>query len=118
MVSIPYRNNQNETLFGDVEEVIVKFPSLIGTIKTGESALKDVVKYLLFPSLIGTIKTLPFEESFQGNSLFPSLIGTIKTGFGACNSREKNGVSIPYRNNQNFVMFWGVLGQDPSFHPL
>ena len=61
---------------------------------------------LVFQSLIGTIKT-NFEKFLQllNDTQFQSLIGTIKTSIDQYLMKRIEEVSIPYRDDKNYIFF-------------
>ena len=58
-----------------------------------------------FQSLIGTIKTFESRSFENIRQMFQSLIGTIKTISHTSKCEEQSIVSIPYRDDKNFIFF-------------
>ncbi len=101
-VSIPHRQDKNYIKLELTPET-EGFQSLIGRIKTITHPKRRPINFTRFQSLIGRIKTYQDQKGKRNGNEFQSLIGRIKTQINFSLPLEIISVSIPHRQDKNWI---------------
>ena len=96
--------------------VVIKFPFLIGRIRTFYEYYRNIHYHQLFPFLIGRIRTLYKKKQLSKYFAFPFLIGRIRTDFFcSCDFVLYLCVSIPHRQDKNYREILGTYVSEEQF---